>query len=111
MRPIDADALEEMFKAQYECETCDNYDGVRCRACHCDDALGIIDSAPTIDAAPVRRGEWIAVSDDDQDEGMFFCSRCKDERWFGEEVHTCTEAARLCHYCPNCGADMRGVSE
>ena len=69
MRPIDADALVEMFKTQYECETCDNYDGVRCRACHCDDALGIIDSAPTIDA------EWELfqrITDAYYDKQMFF---------------------------------------
>lgn len=76
-----------------------------------DEFIGILKDAPAIDAAPVRRGEWVTVGYDDQDEGMFFCSRCKDERWFGEEVHTSAEAARLCHYCPNCGADMRGEAE
>lgn len=96
MRLIDADALREMFPEDYD-HPLYHFTGIWA-------SIGV---CPTIDAALVRRGEWVAVGDDDQDEGMFFCSRCKDERWFGEEVHTSTEAARLCHYCPNCGADMR----
>lgn len=96
MRPIDADALVEMFKTQYECETCDNYDGVRCRACHCDDALGMIDSAPTLDAASVRRGEW------------------KKEPYLLGWTHRCNRCGEnygmphgMFNFCPNCGADMR----
>ena len=97
MRPIDADALVEMFKTQYECETCDNYDGVRCRACHCDDALGIIDSAPTIDAAPVRRSEWVTDDDNNDDWAEPYCKKCG-----------CSIPCGPAHFCPNCGADMRG---
>lgn len=97
-RLIDADALEEMFKTQYGCETCDNYDGVRCRACHCDYALGIIDMAPTIDAAPVRRGEWedYWVLEAGIEAVYLKCSACG--YWGSFEYN----------FCPDCGADMRG---
>lgn len=46
MRPIDADALVENIKRVY-CTDCDSYNGVRCRACGTDDALDMIDDAPT----------------------------------------------------------------
>ena len=55
MRPIDADALEKDIKETY-CTGCNNYNGVRCRACWVDDALLAIDSSPTIEAEPVRHG-------------------------------------------------------
>ena len=51
---IDANArIEEIKKAQ--CAGCENYGGVRCRACWVDDAIGLIDDAPTVDAVPVVR--------------------------------------------------------
>lgn len=46
MRLIDADALVENIKRVY-CTDCDSYNGVRCRACGTDDALDMIDDAPT----------------------------------------------------------------
>ena len=46
MRLIDADALVENIKRVY-CTDCDSYNGVRCRACGTDDAIGMIDDAPT----------------------------------------------------------------
>jgi hypothetical protein len=46
MRPIDADALVENIKRVY-CTDCDNYGGVRCRACGTADALDMVDGAPT----------------------------------------------------------------
>jgi hypothetical protein len=46
MRLIDADALIENIKRVY-CTDCDSYNGVRCRACGTDDALDMIDDAPT----------------------------------------------------------------
>ena len=108
MRPIDSDALKEQLEdwlkliQGFMSDECEITRDVLLSVIH-----GYIADMPTIDAAPVRRGEWVAVGDDDQDVGIFFCSLCKDERWFGEEVYTSAEAARLCPYCPNCGADMR----
>lgn len=54
--------------------------------------LGCIEDAPTIDAVPVVRGEWMGV-----EFGMFFeCSKCG----YSTEYN-------LTNFCPNCGADMR----
>jgi len=49
-RLIDADALMEQTENWYcSKENCgDNYNGIRCRACWVDDAIGIIDDAPTV---------------------------------------------------------------
>ncbi len=54
MRLIDADKLIEWIKKTY-CEGCDNYNGMRCKACPNDDEIRDINSAPTIDAVSVVR--------------------------------------------------------
>lgn len=43
MRLIDADALLERIKEVTGCSTCDNYNGLRCRACPWDDAITEVD--------------------------------------------------------------------
>ena len=62
MRPIDADTLEKQIKDWYcDPKRCDSYNGVRCRACHIDDALSEIDRAPTVDAVPINSvAKWLA---------------------------------------------------
>lgn len=47
-RLIDANALIENIKRVY-CTGCNNYDGVRCKACGTDDALDMIDDAPSVE--------------------------------------------------------------
>lgn len=66
---------------------------------------------PAIDAVPVVHAEWLLCGSDDYDAGMYYCSACKDERYFGDEVNTSEEAEKYCHYCPNCGARMDGGAE
>ena len=59
MRLIDADHLIERIKS-WVCapERCgDNYNGVRCRACAWDDAIGYIDSEPTVETTPKKPRE------------------------------------------------------
>lgn len=48
MRLIDADDRIEFIKNVY-CPECDNYNGVRCRACPINDMIEAIDKAPTVD--------------------------------------------------------------
>ena len=50
-RYIDADALIENVKRVY-CTDCNNYNEIRCRACGTDDALDMIEDAPTADVVP-----------------------------------------------------------
>lgn len=49
-------ATLERMKSMAGCATCNNYNGVRCRACIWDDALNIVDELPAVDAVPV---EWL----------------------------------------------------
>lgn len=55
------------------------------------------------DVQEVKHGKWMLVSDDDQYEGWYFCSRCKEEYFSssGDEI-------MLPNFCPNCGAKMDG---
>ena len=60
----------------------------------------IISSIPAADVEPVRRGNWIPISDGDGAE----CSEC------GEYFDTGGFAAfiKVYRYCPTCGARMDG---
>ena len=53
---ISRSGLIEAIKCQY-CTGCDNYNGSRCRACHADDMLALVDDA--VDAMP----RWISVEE------------------------------------------------
>lgn len=48
MRLIDADDRIDFIKNSY-CLECDNYNGVRCRACPINDTIEEIDNSPTVD--------------------------------------------------------------
>ena len=50
-RYIDADALIRETQRVF-CEGCNNYNGIRCRACGTDDAISMLDNAPTVDVVP-----------------------------------------------------------
>ena len=50
----DTDAIVIRLK-EWFCKNCNNYNGVKCRACEMDDALSAIDEAPTVDAEIVVR--------------------------------------------------------
>ena len=55
-RLIDANARIEEIKMAY-CTDCENYYGVRCRACWVDDAIGLIDDSPSVDAVELPEGK------------------------------------------------------
>lgn len=112
MRLIDANAL-----IREECGSCDGhcntFDGEECMKCTSHNKCQLreaIDDAPTVDAEPVRHGEWMT-----DDLGRTYCSECHkrlpyfhcyndepnsdwDEEWDEEIPET--------SYCPNCGAKM-----
>ena len=81
---------------------------------------------PTIDAAPVRRGEWMVTPHKERFNfgwnATAKCSKCgynKGEIWGGyfpvgisdevieQIVVDNAENVKMPHFCPNCGADMR----
>ena len=68
----------------------------------CEDAIKRI---PAADVAPVRHGRWNEESPDYLDgDSVYVCSVC-GETWALIEG---TPFDNNMHYCPNCGADMRG---
>lgn len=65
-----------------------------------------IKAIPAADVRPERHGEWVRVSDDDQDEGWFICSECK-EKYFNPS----DDEDLLPNFCPRCGAKMDGKDD
>lgn len=64
------------------------------------EALGRVES---VDAVPVRHGEWVWVQYDANPEiGNFHCSKC---RFIPAAFNM---AKQYLNYCPNCGARMDG---
>ena len=92
MRPIDADALlkkRRNFGKEYSLDPVDK---------NVDDQL--IDlrhvlNAPTLDYAPVKRGEWIHDINN-----LYGCSVCLERETMSRK--------KLKKFCPNCGAKMDG---
>ena len=94
---IEKEALMRRIK-EIHCAECDNYHGVRCRACWVDDTLDYIDSETAADVTQVRHGWWIKY----QIPPIICCSNC--------DWATDVEEKNF-QYCPNCGAKMDGGAE
>lgn len=75
-----------------------------------DTVLNVIDTAPTIDAAPVRHGHWI------ENHYMFYVFGENYKPALNVEIdYKCNicnkDNEKTTDYCPNCGAKMDEVSE
>ena len=96
MRLIDADALlkdigeEPMNWTDTQAEVQEYVDWKR--------TVATINSAPTIEAEPVKHGKWITILIGERP----YCSTCY-------KTHDCFEWTP--RYCPNCGAKMDEVSK
>ena len=109
MRLIDADALIDVL-TQRCCKNCDKRMGTKngkrrmiyeigeapCRACYVDDLKMELNEAPTIDAEPIRYGEWIGKPMIGGYSRMR-CSVCDN---------VFLENKGKWNYCPYCGARM-----
>lgn len=101
MRPIDADALKQTI-SKYEF-TAPNKTYQHGGECVLNFYMPkIIDDAPTIEAEPVRHGEW---TEKKSGKGVFdyyfICSEC--------HKNTPDKAFLIApDFCPNCGAKMDG---
>jgi rubredoxin len=62
---------------------------------------------PAADVRPVVRGKWIDRDDDYYGWNVWACSACGEEFVLAEG----TPDMNNYHYCPNCGADMRGEQD
>ena len=90
MRLIDADALMEQLVSKHA----HSWGKVE-RAYG--EAIEALCNVPTVDAEPVRHGEWIHLEDDE-----YLCSACKTEFTIEDFDSFVT------NHCPNCGAKMDG---
>ena len=83
---ISRSELSAAIKRQY-CTDCNNYNGLRCRACHADDMLALVDDS--LDAGPL----WISVEDEYPDYKLSVLviareyTHCKGETVLGNSVH------------------------
>ena len=96
MRMIDADALNdsmyhEAFETDSELQKWDSGCWIRYKMFE-----NHLDMAPTVDAVPVVRGEWIEHEDEME------CPQC------GYFWNYCDNDTERFNFCPNCGCDMRG---
>lgn len=66
------------------------------------DAIKIVDSMPTVDAQPVKRGKWRLVVER-VITSKYACSECDSVYAIPSEL---SPEGFYC-YCPNCGAKMR----
>lgn len=101
MRLIDADALHADFINDLLCIKFGSaLQGTPRSDIDVSNVLERIEEAPTIDAVPVRRGEWLY-----NDMYLPNCAECSECGWkssvSGAEISSY-------HYCPNCGARMDG---
>ena len=95
---ISRDLALKQLNATCLATDCDNYNGVRCRACAYADAMDFIDAIPAADVQRVKRGEWEKKSS----VGVFRCSLCQHIFMLGaDEIDEY-------HFCPKCGARMDG---
>lgn len=94
MRLIDADAAAE------KCKEPTIFD--------LEDVPDFLEECPTIDAEPVRHGQWIPTKERniwDEFTEVLKCSECGKFASHGRGIVV------QHRYCPNCGAKMDGESE
>ena len=73
----------------------------------CDNAIDYIKQVPSVlPKADKPRGKWIDIGID----GQYQCSNCNC-LWEDSEENSYSEWVKIANYCPNCGADMREVTE
>lgn len=94
MRLIDADALP--FERYGK-------DVISWYATGWNDAINVINRAPTVDAEPVRHGGWIERPTGAYGAWQTWCSACGKHSGIGG-----IKSNRHKPYCPNCGAKMDG---
>ena len=95
-RLIDADALERSFR-DVMLPDVPTYLNV---------ITGIIKAMPTLDAEPVRHGQWVVMRDKTLE-----CSECKCIAPYEANKNGDVVFADEYDYCPWCGAKMDGEME
>ena len=69
-----------------------------------EDAADCIRYMDAADVAPVRHGRWVL----DEKRYVVYCSECSAPVSYYPNIKDVRDEN---HYCPNCGADMRGSND
>lgn len=105
-RLIDANAL--LKKAYEMCTACENSSMIpHCTKCDFPVLYDLVKSAPTVDAVPVKRGNW--DREDGEYGGYVLCSECGLNLDVSD--YEKQEWREILRFCPSCGADMREVTD
>lgn len=99
---IDHEKAIAKIKAAYCCG-CENYNGVRCRACQIMDAIDVLEDEPAVVPDVLRPvAHWNMDEDAVGDPIVWTCSNCKDSII----MYDGTPMENGYKYCPQCGAKM-----
>lgn len=100
MRLIDADKLHDCIS--------DNYS--RMVLCTVEDVLKFIEDEPTVEAEPVRHGEWKTIVGENligEKKNFLECSICKKSN-LTQLGNIGLGITTKYHFCPHCGSQMDG---
>ena len=112
MRLIDADALLKAFDDDIDTDVCQTVlDYYSEWGFSRDTVERAVTNAPTIEAEPVRHGEWVDRYGNKYANHLYECSVCGEKALWRFEVNALgneIEVQDLSDFCPNCGAKMDG---
>lgn len=106
-RLIDADALLE----NYDLKNADKGGWIGYETLMKYEVLDMIVDAPTVDAVPVVRGEWMTFDDRIGNAIGVCCSVCGIQSVIEKHMLLGNSEVVFNNFCPNCGADMRKEKE
>lgn len=99
---ISRDVALRQLNATCLATDCDNYNGVRCRACAYADAMDIIEAIPIADVQPVKRCRMIPHKPDYRGyTDVFICTNCQLHIHLGYISKNYGG-----NYCLECGAEV-----
>lgn len=86
---------EPLPKRKRYCANCSEHFRMDCSGIRYRIFVDLIETAPTIDAEPVKHGKWVTV---DKNLSVYQCSECGDIRQIDD--------IPIFDFCPRCGARM-----
>lgn len=106
MRLIDADVLVERWKRIASISWNETVNTSWSHAY--EEIISEIEEEPTIEAEPVRHGEWISFDDVLSFSIVIACSVCGSSSEIPKRLLFDNLSVEFNNYCPNCGAKMDG---
>lgn len=109
---ISRDVALRQLNATCLATDCDNYNGVRCRACAYADAMDFIDAIPAADVQPIKKGHWYHNTSKyiSELDAYFIQARCSCCGKYSDRVDLYSTIMSN-EMCSHCGARMDGEHE